>query len=124
MKYFFKLFAILFFATLPFGASAQEDECQIDAEIWFSTGYPEQDQYLCTFDWVVTEIQYLPVNSFNATNTCMVLVNLISEGDPRLETLVIREDGNTQIHYAGKWFGMVDFEPMVLAGGCKLPPTS
>lgn len=120
----FKSLTILLFLTLPFGAQAQEDECHIDAEIWFSTGYSEQDQYLCTFNWAVADIQYLPAGEFNASGTCMVLVDLIDKGDPRLETLVMREDGNAQIWYAGQWSGMVDFEPMVLGGGCALPPTS
>ena len=124
MKNFFGIFAVFFFLTLPFGAHAQEDECQIDAEIWFSTGHPEQDQYLCTFQWAVADIQYLPAGGFNAIDTCMVLVELIGEDDPRIQTLVMREDGNAQIWYAGQWFGMVDFEPMVLGDECTSPPTS
>ena len=120
----FKSLTILLFLTLPSGAQAQEDECHIDTEIWFSTGYSEQDQYLCSFEWAVDNIQHLPANEFNASDTCMVLVNLIGENDPRLDTLVIRKDNNAQIWYAGQWFGMMDFEPMVLGGGCALPPTS
>ncbi len=113
--------SIFFFPLL---ASAQE-ECHIDSKIWFTTGYEAQDQYLCTFDWVVADIQYNPpLEGSGAPGTCQVIVDLVGEDDERLQTLVVREDGNAQIWYAGEWFGLAEFEQETLQKGCSLPGMS
>jgi hypothetical protein len=103
-------------------AFAVANDCHIDSEIWFSTGYEQQDEYLCTLNWAVTDYQYLPsLPNSGADGTCQVIVDLVGENDYRLETLVVDEDGKAQIWHAGRWYSMIKFEAMTLARGCESP---
>jgi len=112
---------VLFIILLNlFPALAQAaEECHIDAEVWFTTGYEEMDKYLCVLEWRVVDIQYNPpLPGSGAKGTCQVIVELIGEDDWRIEELVTREDGNAQVWYAGAWHGMAEFEKWVLTGPC------
>jgi hypothetical protein len=113
-----------FFLSVFSPASAQE-ECHIDSRIWFTTGYEAQDDYLCTFDWEVVDIQYNPpIEGSGADGTCQVIVDLVGENDERLNTLIMRKDGNSQLWHAGQWVSMAEFEQTTLQKGCALPAVS
>ena len=116
------LLSSIFLSISP--ASAQE-ECHIDSQIWFTTGYEVQDKYLCTFEWVLVDVQYKPApDGSGAPGTCQAIVDLLNEDDPRLNTLITREDGNAQIFHAGTWSGIAEFEQKTLEADCRQSPTS
>lgn len=111
----------LFFFLPSLAAASEAEECYIDShDIWFSTGLEADDAHLCNFDWGAVDIICVPsLPGSGAAPHYQVIVELIGEGDWRLETLVMRDDGNYQIFHKGRWWGLTEFATEVRKQTCK-----
>jgi len=115
--------ALLFFSIfLLIPSFVAADECHIDSEIWFTTDDEAMDEYLCILEWSIVSIESIPLSQGSDDGeTCKAIVELIGDADKRLETLISRDDGNSQLYHAGHWSSMIEFEKAVLERGCSTP---
>jgi hypothetical protein len=93
----------LFLATT---AVAQEELCsctQADIILDFTTSNPADIDFMEYFPWEVV-----------SCSGKQVIVNLVTEDNPLLDSYFIDEDGNEKIYYEGQWVRFNEFKPQCL----------
>lgn len=106
-----KIIAAVLALTIATTANAQDALCTCtEAEVMydFTTVNPNDIDFMEVFPWKVV-----------SCSGTQVLVELVTEDNPLLDSYIMDEDGNERIYHDGQWVRFDEFKPT-----CGDAPTS
>ena len=103
-----KIIATVLAGILATTSNAQELCTCTDQNYHFTTENPDHEVYMEEYPW---EVKYCVGST--------VIVSLIGEDSPILDSYSLDEDGNQKLYYRGQWIRYDKFKPV-----CQDIPTS